>query len=204
MGECGFTLIEALAAIFISAALVAIFAASMSVGLDSFRKGSSAVEMESEKRFIVKSLESGIGSATPYRERYGDEAAFVFRGGARDLSLETACGEVEPVTCGGTKLVAFDSTARGLVVSAMTLPPAPGAVPAITSVYEEVEDLTFEYLGGDPWRGGWDAANESALPEAVRARVSFKDGQKTVFTILLRASVKARAQDAGKDKGTNE
>lgn len=203
-GEDGFTLIEALVAIFISAALVAVFAASMRVGLDSFRKGSSAVETGSEKRFVVKALDSGIGSAMPFRERYGFDAALVFRGGAANLSLETACGEVEPVTCGGTKLVAFDSTARGLIVSAMTLPPAPGSAPAITSVFGEVEDLSFEYLGGDAWRGDWDAAAESALPEAVRARVTFKDGQKTVFTILLRASEKARAVDEGRDKGMNE
>jgi len=81
---------------------------------------------------------------------------------------------------------------------------AKSAAPSITAVYEDVGDLSFEYLGAVSWQDDWDAASESALPRAVKAEVSFKDGRKAVFTILLRASAGSGDAGGGGENGEHE
>ena len=59
-----------------------------------------------------------------------------------------------------------------------------------------METLSFEYHGGEGWRGGWDVATEERLPRAVRVTVRLPgvDEEGLELQTVIALPVTARSQ----------
>lgn len=182
--EDGFTLIEVLLAMSISALLLAIAALSLRLGIRAWEKGGrKAAEILSE-RSIAAALSRDIGSAYQYVQTEGDRRVYLFKGSGNGLCFVAASAHGQ--SFGGSALLCYSASEKGLALTKKIVPLKDVDSTEGGSVVGLWENAVagFDYLGREGWEGSWDADEKKALPLAVKASVTLKGVKAGVELIV--------------------
>lgn len=177
--ERGFTLIETLLAMSILVMIIAIVLSAFRLGIRSWEKGEAAVDSTAARRAILSRLEMDAGSMYPYSqdsEIAKDGTAQLFSAAEGSLGFVTVSRSL-------AKRVYYSVDSTGLTVREKIVPTAdPDASEGgrLIELAPEVNGVRFEYLGPSGWEDDWEGGQEKSLPNAVRAKFSFRDGSTFV------------------------
>jgi general secretion pathway protein J len=198
--EAGFTLIEALAAVAITAATLGGLGALAGQWLPHWRHGFVALQSADLVGLALDRIAEDVGAAE-YARLDGGQGAPLFRGEpeavtfVRQASGPGAGPRLEIVR------IAEVPTQQGLEVERARAGFAPGAIGAFrdaTTLLRPPFRLAFAYAGPDgQWRPAW--AGGPALPRAVRLSVRSQAGAlvaSTAFTLKVTAAPEIAATPA--------
>ena len=201
--EAGFSLLEALAGVAITASILAGLGAVAGQWMPNWRHGFLALQTADIVGLSLDRIVEDIGSAE-YARLDGGQGAPLFRGEADAVAfVRQAIGpgatpKLEVVRIGAA------STKQGVEVERSRATFAPGAVGAFhdaTTLLRPPFRLAFAYAGADgQWRSSW--SGEAKLPRAVRLSVTAGSGAlvaSTAFALKVTAAPEIAAQPQAKD-----
>jgi general secretion pathway protein J len=204
--EEGFSLIEALAAVAITASILAGLGAVAGQWLPNWRHGFLALQNADLIGLSLDRIEEDV-SCAEYARLDGGQGAPLFRGETDAVAfVRQAIGpgatpRLEVVRIGAA------ATKQGVEVERSHAVFAPGAVGAFhdaATLLRPPFRLEFAYAGpAGQWRPTWNG--EARLPRAVRLSVRSQSGAlvaSTAFALKVTAAPEIAAQSAPKD-GTN-
>jgi prepilin-type N-terminal cleavage/methylation domain-containing protein len=205
-GAPGFTLIETLIAISITAVIVVILFTALRMAYRAEERGLSAQDIDTHVRVLSDRLSWLLHGAYPYVVREEDKERIVFEGGSGELTFVTASADPYSGTLAdrvGLKLVSLSLTEKGF-----------GARERLFFLNGEDDDkadeelvldaavtrLAFFYLdAGDPegakpeagaeWVESWDGAEKPYLPAAVKAEITIREGGRDVVLPAVLARI---------------
>lgn len=173
--RAGFTLLEALVALLLTALLSAALAASLRLGgriweaVDPRRQADPGV--------VQALLRRQLTQAVPFR--LGD-AGFV---GAAERASFVAPAPADAAPPGFHRIT-IERRGDGLRLLWIAVDAAPGVATADELLLEGVRGVVFSYLAEDGWRGAW--TDTRTLPRAVRLEVEFEDGDRAWPPLVAR------------------
>jgi general secretion pathway protein J len=186
-GRRGFTLIEVVIALTISATLLVVLFAGLRVGLAAWQRGDERAEALQRTRSITQILTRSLGATYPYRASatVKEPAHLLFEGEPGRLAFVTSAAPfpaAEPIAYTAVSL-AQDPEA-GLAIRQKVLPnedPFERLEPA--AVDGAVTAIAFRYLTDDSehtWTDRWDAATTKILPLAIEVTLTTGQGARSV------------------------
>lgn len=192
----GFTLLEVALAISISSLLLAIAVLSLRIGIKAWEKGGRGAADVLFQRSIAAALSREIGSAYPYVQTDGDRRSYLFKGSDKGLCFVTSSARGS--SFGGTALLCYSASERGLALTMRTVPLKDFDSTENGRELELWPDAgaSFGYLGKNGWEGSWDADEKKALPLAVKASVSL-EGKNTGVELIVPVNAGAAGDEGG-------
>jgi len=200
----GFTLIELVIALSLSAVVVIILLAAMRLAYKSQAKGAEKVEMAQKIRLLEDRITWLLRGAYPYYVKKTDEERIFFKGESDQIGFVTSSVDSYgkgPEDLPGLKWVSFFTDREGLQMREKVF--------FLEDVFEddggkvylldpEVKTLELEYYDipenekqGD-WVSEWDPEDKTYLPEAVKFTITLEQGGKTI--VLPEIVVRINAQ----------
>lgn len=180
MGQRGFTLLEVLMAISISAGVLFITLAAIRAGLSSWKKGEEAVLRSSMKMTLAQRLSKELSSIYPYTKS-ADEGGMAFQGGDSEIGFVTSASGASGLPWGGFRHIRYSVKQGSLIASENTVPgPLDRGVDNVIAA--GVEKIAFSYLGETGWEQAWDVELRKALPREIRVEIRFA-GQDRPFVL---------------------
>lgn len=202
--EAGFTLIEVILGVTVSALVMVILFTAMRLGHRSEEKGLKAEEFSQRMRILSDRIAWLLRGAYPYIVEKPDGKYIYFSGeqdsaGFVTTAVDRASGE--PVDMAGLKWVYIFADGEGLKIGEKLY--------YSEDVFEEpkgmehlldpkVKRLAFQYLSVDEkektssWASGWSPKDKDSLPYAVRVSLFLDDGGRELavppIVVALRAS----------------
>ncbi|MDE3176975.1 MAG: general secretion pathway protein GspJ [Pseudomonadota bacterium] len=205
-GEAGFTLLEALSAVAITASILAGLGAVAGQWLPNWRHGFVALQNADIVGLSLDRIVEDVAAAE-YARLDGGQGAPLFRGETDAVAfVRQAIGpgatpRLEIVRIGASP------TQQGVELQRSHAVFAPGAVVAFhdaATLLRPPFRLAFNYAGPDgQWRPAW--INEAKLPRAVRLRVLNENGAlvaSTAFALKVTAAPEIAAQPTAKAADT--
>lgn len=200
----GFTLIELIIAIALSAVILIILLSAIRIGHRSEEKGREREEISQRMRIIGDRLTWLVHGAYPFTaEKEDGEPRVYFDGGSSSLGFVTT--SVDPYSEGfedsiGFKWIMIFADSDGLKMTEK--------IYFLEDVFEDyaeneylfdptVRTIEFEYLDVDPkdgtsnWVSEWDPDEKDYIPSAVRMHVSIEIEGKTIALPELTATIRA-------------
>jgi len=189
----GFTLIETVLALSITAVLLIVVLSSLRLGISSWERGEALIERSSIKRNIFHRFEREAASAYPFRLK-GKEGRIAFIGNGESAGFVTVASSV-PSVIPGARFVYYVSGEEGIKVyekypTADDLLSFSGG--ELVETEPDAKGVSFEYLGNQGWSAEWQPRKDE-FPRAVRVEVLLKDESKLYFTVPL--GVKSYGQE---------
>jgi general secretion pathway protein J len=192
----GFTLLEVLLALGVTAALLVIVMGGLRVGLAAWQRGAERTAALDRERSLVVMIERSLAGAFPYRisAETEQEARVVFDGRPDRLTFVTLAPPLPADAPAPFSAVSLAADATGLALRQQILPnrlALDGMEPVL--VDRQTTAVRFRYLGQEPeaWAETWDVKTEEALPRAVEVTlvtgVGTRRAQQTL-TVPIRAS----------------
>lgn len=186
-GRRGFTLIEVVIALTISATLIVVLFAGLRVGLAAWQRGEERAEALQRTRSITQILNRSLGATYPYRASatVKDPARLLFEGEPDRLAFVTSAAPfpaAEPIAY--TAVTLAQDPDAGLAIRQKALPnenPFERLQPA--AVDGAVTGIAFRYLTDDfqrTWTDHWDAAAAKSLPLAIEVTLTTPQGGRAV------------------------
>jgi general secretion pathway protein J len=201
--DAGFTLLEALAGVAVTASILAGLAAVAGQWLPNWRHGFLALQSADLIGLSLDRIVEDVSSAE-YARLDGGQGAPLFRGEpdavafVRQAIGPGATPKLEVVRIGA------NSTKQGSEVERSHAAFVPGAVGAFhdaTTLLRPPFHLAFAYAGPDGrWRSAW--SGEAKLPRAVRLSVRAESGAivaSTAFALKVTAPPEIKAQAQAQD-----
>lgn len=172
-GSGGFTLLELILSMTILSLVTLIIGSGFRLGIKAWEKGESETTETQKLRALSGVLSQDLKSAFPYEIKLDDEKTLVFEGTEDSLLFVTSSADYLE---GGFKWVRYSYDEGILSVSSGVMPDKKfqdslNKEPEI--IDDELEEVTFEYLGGadDDWKGSWEMGE--GLPAAVRIKIHY-------------------------------
>jgi prepilin-type N-terminal cleavage/methylation domain-containing protein len=189
----GFTLLEILFGLAITAVVLVILLAALRMGQRSQEKGLQRAEFAQRMRATSDRLSWLLEGAYPYR--YTDpedkEKEYVlFRGGASSVEFVTTSTDEYsggPEDRAGLKFVRIFADSEGLKASEMVFFMGAAESPEEEGTFvfgPRVMSAAFEYMDVDPesgesvWLESWDNTEKDYIPAAVRVSMSIMHGEE--------------------------
>lgn len=200
----GFTLIELVIALALSAVVVMILVAAMRLAYKSQAKGAEKVEMAQKIRLLEDRITWLLRGAYPYYVKKTDEERIFFKGESDQIGFVTTSVDSYgkgPEDLAGLKWVSFFVDREGLQMREKVF--------FLEDVFEddggkvylldpEVKTLELEYYDipedekqGD-WVSEWDPEDKTYLPEAVKFTITLEQEGKPL--VLPEIIVRINAQ----------
>ena len=194
--QFGFTLVELLVAM----AVLAMLTAVSFRGLNSILAAEAHVQSETRRWNDIAVLVAQMGRdlslaiARPVRDEAGGARAAVIIGNLQNETqgqlMITRLGDDDGAPSQGD-LRRVGYRARAGVLEYMIWPAvdaAPGTLPSVNPVLENVTDLRLRALAPDgSWSAAWPAGQQAiALPRAVEAQIVFANGERVTRLFSLR------------------
>ncbi len=185
----GFTLLEVVLAISISALLLASALLSLRLGIKAWEKGERGSMDASLRRSVTDMLTKEIGSAYPYVQTGGQGTGYIFKGERESLCFVTSSRRgAASLPWGGSTLLCYLANEKGLILREMTVPLQEIDFNGQKGG-KEVElwpkaGVSFEYLGGNGWEGEWDGAVKKALPLAIKTTLLPNGGKRGLELVI--------------------
>ncbi|MGD0719803.1 MAG: prepilin-type N-terminal cleavage/methylation domain-containing protein [Roseiarcus sp.] len=203
--ERGFTLLEALAAVAVTAAILAGLAALAGQWLPNWRHGFQALQNADLIGLALDRIVEDVASAE-YARLDGGRGPPLFRGTPEAVTFVRqaigpgAAPRLEIVRIGESQ------TQQGVEAEREHASLAPGAIGAFrdaTTLLRPPFRLSFAYAGPDgQWRSAWSAS--AKLPRAVRLTVQAESGAvlaSTAFALKVTAEPEIATQSQAVDAG---
>ncbi len=199
----GFTLLEALASVAITAVIMSGLAAIVGQWLPNWRHGFAGLQNADLIGLSLDRIVEDVASAE-YARLDGAQGAPLFRGSPEAVTFVRQ--EIGPGAAARLEIVRIGetSTASGDEVERSRTRFAPGAIGAFrdaTTLLRPPFRLAFAYAGPDrAWRAAW--SDEAKLPRAVRLTVLGGGGRivtSTAFAIKVTAAPEVAAQPPSPD-----
>jgi prepilin-type N-terminal cleavage/methylation domain-containing protein len=182
--ERGFTLLEILLALSITAVIFVILLAALRLGYRSQEKGRGQEKVYQHMRILNDRLTWLMRGAYPYTVKEEGEEKLVFSGGSDSLGFVTTSTDIYSDTAedmAGLKWVRIFTDDEGLKVEEriyfVDKEPAEEDRKEFLLDYT-VADIEFEYLDlgekneGEDWTGDWNTEKKVYLPAAVKATLT--------------------------------
>lgn len=188
----GFTLIELVIALSLSAVVVMILLAAMRLAYKSQAKGAEKVEMAQKIRLLEDRITWLLRGAYPYYVKKTDEERIFFKGESDQIGFVTTSVDSYgkgPEDLAGLKWISFFTDREGLQMREKVF--------FLEDVFDddggkvylldaEVKTLELEYYDipedekqGD-WISEWDPEDKTYLPEAVKFTITLEQKGKTI------------------------
>jgi general secretion pathway protein J len=202
----GFTLLEVMLGLTITAMVMVILLAALRLGHRSQEKGMARVEVAQRMRIVSDRLSWMISGAYPYRYQDSDDQKkqyLLFRGSSSSLEFVTTSTDAfsnTPADIAGLKFVRLSVGASGLMAQEKVF-----FMGVDYDVFEEDEEfifgprissMEFEYMDMDEdtdtieWSAGWDTEEKNYLPSVVRITLTLKHGDKILDIPPVIASIR--------------
>lgn len=201
----GFTLIEVVMAVLLSAILMAIVLSAFRLGYKSEQKSLKRQDLSQRIRIITDRLSWLIRGTYPYIARIGDEDIIFYSGAPDTLGFVTTSVEgyaKGPEDIGGLKWVEISIGSEGLTIreNVYFLEENLDAEAGTAYVFDaDVQSIEFEYLdldreeGTEDWVDSWSTGEKDYLPSAVRVSVVLKHGEESFRMPDIIARIMAEA-----------
>lgn len=189
----GFTLLETVLALSITAVLLLMALSAMRLGISSWERGGDLLDRSALKRNIIHRLEREMTSVYPFVLNEKEKrTAFLGKSGA--VGFVTAAST--PSEIPGARWVYYSYGEKGLEVrekhlTAEDLPSFEDG--ELVEAEPEVKGISFEYLGRDGWSSEWEPRKDE-IPRALKAEFLLKDEGRLRVTFLPGAWPSGRAQ----------
>ncbi len=202
----GFTLLEVMLGLAITAAIMVILLAALRMGYRSQEKGLERIELAQRMRIVSDRLSWMLGGAYPYRYQDPDdekETILLFRGSESSVEfITTAVDEYSGsiADTAGMKFVRIFVDSDGLKAAERVF--FMGASEESSFLEEEfvfaprVEEVSFEYMdvdeetGTTEWISDWDTEDKDYLPAVVRVRFSINHKDRSVSAPPVMAAIR--------------
>jgi prepilin-type N-terminal cleavage/methylation domain-containing protein len=203
----GFTLIELVIALTLSVVIVVILLAAMRIAYKSQAKGAEKVDMAQKIRILGDRVTWLIRGCYPFFFKKLDEEKIYFQGESDVIGFVTTSVDrygKGPEDLAGLKWVSVFADDEGLKVREKVFFLEDVSEDKEGKVYlldPAVRKLEFEYYEipegekqGD-WVSNWDTDEKKNIPSAVKFRISFDHGGKTVEMpdIIVRINAQKRS-----------
>lgn len=172
----GFTLIETVLAISLSAALILLILASVRLSFASWDKAEAKIEENSIKRALSARLSREISSIVPYG--LGHKKNYPFMGEKDSLTFVTSYAPGSKIPHGGLRLISY-SVRDGRFAVEEASSPGIGAGKNVFDFGETVEGISFKYLGSG-WEERWNGEEKKAVPRGIEVSIIFS-GRNSPF-----------------------
>jgi general secretion pathway protein J len=200
--EEGFTLLEALAAVAVTAAILAGLATIAGQWLKEWRHGFAALQSADRIGLALDRIVEDLAAAE-YARLDGGQGAPLFRG--EPGAVVFVRQEIGPGAAPRLEIVRIGATAGGEKVQRARARFAPGEIGAFrdaTTLLSPPYRLAFAYAGADRrWLNAW--SDTLKLPRAVRLTV-LGEGGSIVTSTAFALKVTAAPQIANKAQGEEE
>ncbi|HWN15231.1 MAG TPA: prepilin-type N-terminal cleavage/methylation domain-containing protein, partial [Candidatus Dormibacteraeota bacterium] len=198
VGVRGFTLIEMVLALSITAAVLVIVFGGLRAGLGAWSRGEARAAQTDHARGVIVLLERALDGAFPYRFVPAEqrEPRVLFEGRPDQVTFATLAPPFPGAVPIAFTAVSLSREQTGLALRQQVLPNelaldrlAPVLVDRETGV------VRFRYLGEEPgaWQDAWDMSREETMPRAVEitfvARDSTGSAAPQVVTVPIRAAM---------------
>lgn len=183
----GFTLLELLLSMGITAVIIVIVFGAFRVGLRAWEKGERTAERQQRIRVVAQLVQSQLGSANAFKTMQAQGQTVTFAGSERQLSFYSAVALVPDHRHGVVfSQLTVESNADGdSLYLVETLPAAAeGVVDADSidtteriSLLENATSIRFSYLQQVPsvgewiWQAEWLPTGNTGMPLAVNLRI---------------------------------
>jgi general secretion pathway protein J len=199
-GRRGFTLIEVVIALTITATLLVVMFAGLRVGLAAWQRGDARAEALQRTRSITQVVTRSLAATHPYQvpATAREPARLLFEGEPDRVAFVTAAA---PFPAAGpiayTAVTLSQDTSAGLAIRQKALPndkPFERLPPAV--VDSAVTAVAFRYLreSDRAWTERWDTATEKVLPVAIEVTLTIAQAARTVQQPPLLISLPVTAQ----------
>lgn len=184
----GFTLIETILTISITAVVLAAVFSALRLGIASWERGESMVERSALKRNVLYRLEREMASAYPFMIK-DTEAKVAFVGRNNAVGFVTVAPAVSSIY--GPRWVSYAAGDEGLTVkedfltSEKILTPDGGY---LVEKEPEIKGIDFKYLGKGGWSSSWEP-ERNELPRALKADVLLRNEDRLSLIIPLGAGL---------------
>ncbi|CAG1065981.1 hypothetical protein BAC1_01578 [uncultured bacterium] len=197
-GQLGFTLIETVLALSITAVLLVVVFSALRLGISSWERSESVLERASLKRNVVYRLEREAASAYPFLMK-SDENKLAFFGSEKAVGFLTVAST--PSSIPGPRWVYFVSGEEGLKVyekplTADDFPSFEGG--ALAETEPEVREIRFEYMGPDGQSSFWEPGKDK-FPRALKAQILLRNEDMLTITVPVGAGYWQSALSRGKE-----
>jgi general secretion pathway protein J len=206
--EGGFTLLELIISITITAVILVILLSALRLGHRSQEKGTEADISSQHMRMLNDRLTWLIRGAYPYTIKIEGEETLQFKGSARSLGFVTTSTDIysdSPEDMAGLKWVTIYKGKEGLKIRESVFffqDEAEGEEEAEKDLILDptVTGISFKYMdfGGEDeeiksevWVEGWDTEEKNYLPAAILAEITLDIGGKEVFLPPILARVRS-------------
>lgn len=185
-GTEGFTLIETVLALSITAVVLVVVLSALRLGISSWERGESFMDASSARRSAAYRLEREAASMYPLRLK-GTEVRSAFAGSRDAVGFVTVASGISAIP--GARWVYYMSDEEGLKIYEKRISADDPELVSLTGgelvdVEPSIRKIDFEYLGESGWTGDWGA---KGLPRALRAQIGLADGSELTVTVQVRA-----------------
>jgi general secretion pathway protein J len=196
----GFTLVEVVLAVSITAVVVLLATAGLRVGLRAWESGQRRADLQQESRALVELISESLAGTFPYQGRPGlsPERVVLFQGEPEEVHFVTSA---PPLTL-DAPAAPFHAVVLGrkgndaLMLSERLVPAdepfAPGAERVLS---RSVTRFTLAYRDENgAWQEKWDAREAGGLPTAVRFELAVGTLARTAPAVIIALPVGTKAQ----------
>lgn len=190
----GFTLLEILFGLAITAMVLVILLAALRMGQRSQEKGLERAERSQRMRVVSDRLLWLLEGAYPYwyTDPEDEKKYVLFRGSSSSVEFVTTSTDdysTGPADTAGLKFVRIFADGEGLKAAEMVFFMGAEGSPEDEDTFvfgPRVDSVEFEYMDIDPetgetlWSDSWDNEEKAYMPSAVRARMKLVHGGETV------------------------
>jgi general secretion pathway protein J len=196
----GFTLVEVVLAVSITAVVVLLATAGLRVGLRAWESGQRRADLQQESRALVELISESLAGTFPYQGRPGlsPERVVLFQGEPEEVRFVTSA---PPLTL-EAPAAPFHAVVLGrkgddaLMLSERLVPAdepfAPGAQRVLS---RSVTRFTLAYRDENgAWQEKWDAREAGGLPTAVRFELAVGTLVRTAPAVIIALPVGTKVQ----------
>lgn len=208
----GFTLIELVISMALSAVIVIILLAAMRLAYKSQAKGAEKVDMAQKIRLLEDRITWLLRGAYPFFFKKTDEERIFFKGESDRIGFVTSSVDKYgkgPEDLGGLKWVSFFTDREGLQMREKVFfledvfEDEDGKVymldPEVKSLDLEYYDIPEDEKQGD-WVSEWDPEEKTYLPEAVKFKITLEHEGKTIVLPEIVVRINAQRTKASSNK----
>ena len=203
----GFTLIELIIALALSAIILLVLLAAMRMSYKSQERGYEKADTTQKIRILGDRITWLIRGAYPFSVRKPEGVKLYFKGEADSLGLVTTSVDYfgkGPEDTAGLKWVSIFSDNEGLKIREKVyfledvFDDSDGKLYVLDS---EVKKLEFEYFDipkdetHGNWVSNWDPEEKEYLPSAVKVRITFEHNGKTITLPEIIISINAHNKE---------
>lgn len=191
-GNRGFTLIETVLALSITAVVLVVVLSALRLGITSWEKGESFIDASSERRAAAYRLEREAASIYPFRLK-GAQGMTAFSGSQDRVGFVTVASGISSIP--GARWVYYISDEDGLKIYEKHISADDPELVSfeggeLVDTEASIRKIDFKYLGEAGWSGDWDG---KGLPRALKARLKLTDGSELEVLVQVRASMAGNA-----------